>query len=51
MCRDCHYCSATGRDEASFDGRCIICNGYGQVDEDTDPTPLYDDDPEEDGAL
>ena len=28
----CYVCSGTGKDDASWDGECPICRGYGEVD-------------------
>jgi DnaJ-class molecular chaperone len=27
----CNHCDGTGDDEAEWDGRCIFCNGTGEI--------------------
>lgn len=32
----CFHCNGTGLDDASWDGRCPFCDGFGDVDDDED---------------
>lgn len=40
---DCGFCNGTGRDETDPLGRCVHCDGHGQVEDDE-----RDDDEDED---